>query len=88
MIVLFQWHISMIGQNCRWLSPRMWPCALPRLVPLQLTLAPTARVFLCSVRACSLPSSRSPSSLLRSHIILLRSRYSKERGNGSRAGSR
>ena len=49
MIVLFQWHISMIGQNCRWLSPRM-PCALPRLVPLQLTLAPTARVFLCSVR--------------------------------------
>ena len=63
-------------------------CALPRLVPLQLTLAPTARVFLCSVRTCSLPSSRSPSSLLRSHIILLRSRYSKERGNGSRAGSR
>ena len=41
---------ALIGQNCRWLSPRMWPCALPRSVPLQLTLAPTARVLVCSVR--------------------------------------
>ena len=42
--------ISIDRPDCRWLSPRMWPCALPRSVPLQLTLAPTARVLLCSVR--------------------------------------